>query len=85
MDAADQFLHLLKANPTLLPLAPAIDHGAAIERRRNDEVHPCLRCGQRAHCAFVAHFEVPAGPPEHRWLDLCHPCTHWLQANTSER
>jgi hypothetical protein len=76
---APGLLHLLKAEPTLLPVAPESDWAAAIERRRLDEVHACLRCGQRAHCALVAETEI--GP---RWLDLCHRCIHWLRVNASD-
>lgn len=67
-------LHLLKANPTLLPPAPDPFTGAHIEHRCHDEVNMCLRCGKRAQTAFVAHTDL--GP---RWLDLCAPCNRWLR------
>jgi hypothetical protein len=73
---ADGMLYLLRANPTLLPEAPTNATGEQMEHRRHDEVHACLRCGQRAQCAFVAHTDIG-----NRWLDLCAACSHWLQAN----
>jgi hypothetical protein len=71
-------LHLLKAEPTLLPEAPP-DAAARIEQRTHDEVHSCLRCGKRAQEAFVADTEI--GP---RWLDLCPECSHWLRITKTE-
>jgi hypothetical protein len=73
---ADGFLHLLKAEPTLLDPAPVGFTGRDLEHRRLDEVHPCLRCGGRAQNAYVAATEL--GP---RWLGLCMPCAHWLLSN----
>lgn len=75
---ADGMLHLLKAEPTLLPEAPAGYTTQDMDRRRHDEIHPCLRCGQRAALAYVADTEI--GP---RWLDLCPPCGHWLTTTMS--
>lgn len=71
---ADGLLHLLKAEPTLLPEAPAAATAQDIERRRLNEVHTCLRCGNVAVIAYVAHTELGA-----RWLDLCAACDHWLR------
>lgn len=73
---AAPLLHLLKAEPTLLPAAPNPTSGAQMEHRRRDEVHPCLRCGERATSALVA--ATPIGP---RWVDICHKCRSWLQTN----
>lgn len=79
------FLHHLKANPTLLdPVADAIARdkdmwGPAINRRGEDEVHACLRCGERAHMAIIA--ETPDKP---RWLDLCFDCVRWLREQMHE-
>lgn len=72
---ADGLLHLLKAEPSLLPPAPAdrAVWAAAIEYRRADEIHTCLRCGNRANVAYIADTEL--GP---RWLDLCPGCAHWV-------
>lgn len=75
----DGLLYLLRAEPTLLPPAPADSLAAAMDRRRHDEVHPCLRCGLLAHYALVAHTEIG-----NRWLDLCILCTEWLRANTTQ-
>lgn len=75
---ADGLLHLLKAEPTLLPPAPDDTTAQAIDHRRLHEAHPCLRCGGVANCAFVATTSL--GP---RWLDLCHPCTHWLRTTAT--
>jgi hypothetical protein len=71
--AAD-FLHLLAAEPTLLPPASASDGAREMDHRRLDEVHSCLRCGKRAQQVFIAHTKI--GP---RWLDLCIACRHWLE------
>jgi len=73
---ADGMLHLLAAEPTLLPLAPA-DAAEHIERRCQDEVHSCLRCGEWARVAYIAH-PKDAG---NRWLDLCYACASWLRNN----
>lgn len=74
MNAADQMLYFLKANPTLLPPAPSGNLGPAIEYRRKDEIHSCLRCGDRAGVAYVAELEIG-----NRWLDLCPACEYWLR------
>jgi hypothetical protein len=76
-------LRLLKAYPSLLPPAPTDNLGAAIERRTRDEVHACLRCGQRAQVAFVAHVPRVVGPADNRWLDLCAACADWLRRNVT--
>lgn len=73
--AALGMLYLLAAEPTLLPEAPSGATGADIERRRQDEVHPCLRCGKRAQVAYIAQMHI--GP---RWLDLCPACNHAVRA-----
>lgn len=77
---AENFLHLLKAEPSLLPPAPpeALTDSRHIEHRRHDEVHTCLRCGKRAQVAYVADTQ-DAGP---RWLDLCAACDYWLRTGT---
>ncbi len=74
---ADRFLMILRDNPTLLPAAPDAST-AAMERRRLDEVHTCLRCGGRAQCALIAGTSLGS-----RWLDLCWDCRIWLQANAT--
>jgi hypothetical protein len=61
-------LHLLAAEPTLLPAAPGNTTASQMDFRRTDEVHECLICGSRADAAFVAATSI--GP---RWLDLCFP------------
>lgn len=71
---AEGMLHLLKAEPTLLPAAPLNTTAQQIDHRRLDEMHSCLRCGQPARLAYVASTEL--GP---RWLDLCMKCGHWLR------
>lgn len=77
---AATFLHLLKAEPTLLDRAPEHWDGSHITHRTEDEIHPCLRCGNRAQQALVA--DTKTGP---RWLDLCHECRHWLESNLGQR
>lgn len=74
---ADRFLMLIRDNPTLLPDAPS-DSTAAMEHRCRDEVHACLRCGERAQCAIVAGTSLGS-----RWLDLCAKCVNWLQRNAT--
>jgi len=77
---ADGMLYLLKAEPTLLPEAPADTTVAQMEHRRVDEVHACLRCGERARNAYVADTKLG-----YRWLDLCHACAHWLRTTMTDR
>jgi hypothetical protein len=63
-------LHLLKAEPTLLPTAPDSASGEDIERRRRER-HACLSCGQPATTALIV--ANPDGVWEgKRWLDLCY-------------
>lgn len=45
------------------------DPGSAINRRRLDEVHSCVFCGDRALVAIVAGPSDMIGRPQ--WLDLC--------------
>ncbi len=75
---ADGLLYLLRAEPTLLPPAPESNQVEAIEHRRKDEVHACLRCGARAQSAYIAATEI--GP---RWVDLCMICSAWLRENAT--
>lgn len=67
---ATGLLHLLAAEPGLLPAAPVNATGTDIDRRCKDEVHTCLRCGHRAQAALIA--TTPRAGK--RWLDLCMPC-----------
>ncbi|GGX51704.1 hypothetical protein GCM10010341_86440 [Streptomyces noursei] len=80
--AAANLLHLIAAEPTLLPAAP---HGAAgpdLTRRARDEGHPCLGCGSSATAAIIVN--SPAAGP--RWLDLCSDCWCTVRlANDTER
>jgi hypothetical protein len=63
-------LHLLQAEPTLLPVAPETASGDDIERRRH-EGHTCLSCGERATTALIV--ADPNGEWQgKRWLDLCY-------------
>lgn len=71
---ADGMLHLLNAEPTLLPEAPANVAPRDIDHRRLDAIHTCLRCGKRAKVAYVARTDIG-----NRWLDLCAACDHWLR------
>ncbi len=63
-------LHLLKAEPTLLPVAPDDASGEDIERRRQ-EAHSCLSCGQRATTVLIVADPQGAWQGK-RWLDLCY-------------
>jgi hypothetical protein len=76
-------LNLVGDEWTALDEAPAEGQAEAIEWRRRDELHRCLRCGQRAVAAFVIEFKpVPESPP--RWLDLCAACEQWVRALAAE-
>jgi hypothetical protein len=71
---AAALLHLLKANPTLLnPVAGTAPIALQMRHRGQDEIHNCLRCGQRAAQALIADTKI--GP---RWVDLCMGCVSWL-------
>jgi hypothetical protein len=74
---ADRFLMLIRDNPTLLPDAPN-NSTAAMEHRQRGEIHTCLRCRERAHCAIVAGTSLG-----NRWFDLCHGCVNWLRLNAT--
>lgn len=76
--SADGLLYLLRANPTLLPVAPPNVTAAMMTFRAKDQVHACLRCGKRAQCAYVAETSQ-----SRRWLDLCAACSHWLRTNAT--
>ena len=79
MDALGM-LHLLKAEPTLLPAAPDDASGEDIEQRRREGGHACLACGERATTALIV--QDPHGAWQgKRWLDLCHG--HLNQVRTS--
>jgi hypothetical protein len=85
MSAAEGMLTLLAVNPTLLPPAPEHADGEHIEHRRRDEIHTCLRCGQRAACAYIARSKSKIHPDVGpRWLDLCAVCEHWLLTSLLE-
>lgn len=65
----DRLAQLLAIDLHSLPEATHTD----ITRRTKDEVHGCVRCGDRAEVAFLA------GPSAQirlsaRWVDLCPPC-----------
>lgn len=79
MNAAEGMLALLKAEPTLLPIAPVGAGSPEIEHRRLNEQHPCLRCGQAARVALIAAMQ-----DGNRWLDLCPACGHWLRTALDE-
>lgn len=81
INEGESFLHHLKANPTLLDPAPEdrATWGAAMHRRVDDEVHPCLRCGKQADQAIIA--ETPDRP---RFLDLCFDCVYWLRKHMDD-
>jgi len=75
---SDGLLFLLQAEPTLLPPAPDDWDAPSVYLRRLGEVHPCVRCGERATYAHIAATDL--GP---RWLDLCGPCVRWLQRHVT--
>lgn len=66
---------LLQSEPTLLDQAPDEAGAEDIDHRRLDEVHTCLRCGKRAHVAYVADLKEAGN----RWLDFCAACDSWLR------
>lgn len=80
VSTAEGMLHLLAAEPTLLPEAPLNATAQQIDHRRLNETHPCLRCGQPAHLAYVAATKL--GP---RWLDLCMKCGRWLRTGLHQQ
>jgi hypothetical protein len=43
--------------------------------RERNEYHVCFRCGRRADDASFL-FDIRAR--RWIWLDLCHPCNHWV-------
>lgn len=67
------FVLLLRAEPALMPCAPAGEACHLIDHRTLGEVHSCLRCGQRAQVAYIGNLDGP------RWLDLCASCDHWFR------
>lgn len=78
MATLDGLRDLLLAEPTLLPPAPDLpdaELGAAIQHRRWDEVHTCLRCGKPAAVAYVMKTRLG-----NRWLDMCPACDTLLWA-----
>ncbi|TMR11733.1 hypothetical protein ETD86_34760 [Nonomuraea turkmeniaca] len=83
-NAVEGMLTLLAIEPTLLPPAPERADGRHIEHRRRDEIHDCLRCGQRAMVAYIARSMVADPDPGPRWLDLCPACDYWLRTNLPE-
>ncbi|MFC8290058.1 hypothetical protein ACFUJ0_06150 [Streptomyces sp. NPDC057242] len=72
-------LHLLAAEPTLLPVAPTNASGEEIEARRQSGKHACLWCGQTAVMALIVK------TPDHgqRWLDLC--MAHFVQVRQADQ
>lgn len=52
--------------------ADVADLARAIDRRRLDEVHPCVFCGELARAHLAASASVLVGPAQ--WLDLCPAC-----------
>lgn len=75
--AADGFLLLLKAEPTLMPPAPQ-DYDSVERIRRLRHSIACLRCGRPARTATVTETEL--GP---RWLDLCSGCLLWVRTEST--
>lgn len=73
-------VHLIAAEPTLLPVAPDDDWALHIKHRTHGEIHSCLPCGGYARVAYIAHTKV--GP---RWLDLCPPCALRLRVTLDEQ
>lgn len=69
----EDLLELLRLEPTLLDPAPRAITADVTDKRTQDEVHTCLRCGVRAKVAMVV--ESAIGP---RWLDLCPDDYSWL-------
>lgn len=53
--------------------ADLADLGHAIDRRRLDEVHACVFCGEQARAPLAASASDLVGPAQ--WLDLC-PAHH---------
>ncbi|MFJ9417254.1 hypothetical protein ACIRPT_24125 [Streptomyces sp. NPDC101227] len=80
--AAAGLLHLIAAEPTLLPSAPEDAAGPDLTRRVRDGGHLCLGCGHPATATVIVNSPT-AGP---RWLDLCSDCWYTIRlANDTER
>lgn len=69
MTDADRLSELLAIDLHALPEAVHTD----IDRRTQDEVHTCVRCGERARVAFLAG-PSPQINLSRRWIDLCPKC-----------
>ncbi|MGK5730253.1 hypothetical protein [Streptomyces sp. URMC 124] len=74
-EAAVGLLHLIAAEPTLLPGAPTEADESDLRLRVREGRHLCLGCGQPSRCTVVVNSEAH-GP---RWLDLCSPCWKTVQ------
>lgn len=60
-----------------LDVAPIERQAEAMEWRRHDEAHDCLRCKRRAVYATIIEFKpVPGAAP--RWVDWCADCYQWV-------
>lgn len=58
-----------------MPLRAIIEMmlGQLATQRSEEEEHLCIRCGKRSDDSITVD-----GPKFVHWLDLCHPCTHWV-------
>lgn len=82
----DELQARILADPETLPFAPRVGQGAAIERRRAEAGHVCVRCARGANVAYIV--DVPPDtrtgrPGSLRWLDLCHEDAAWLRRTTT--
>lgn len=69
--AAIRFLHFLRDNPTILPMAPDDPTDQEIQHRVG-KAHACAWCEKPAQAAYAA---LPVLPDVYwRWLDLCRYC-----------
>jgi hypothetical protein len=74
VEAIRGLLATIEAEPTLLPALPGVrphNRGEMLYRRVADEVHPCLKCGERATAAFLVKQSLDG---TWRALDVCSGC-----------
>ena len=74
VEAIRGLLATIEAEPTLLPALPGVrphNRGEMLYNRVAHEVHPCLRCGERATAAFMVR---QASEGTWRALDVCAGC-----------
>ena len=75
-ESADDFLRRIAKSLDQLDRAPILVNASMIDKRR-EEHHPCYRCDEPAHTAYIVE--------QLCWLDLCWSCTSWLHTNMTPK